>query len=940
MSLKKFFLFFLCLFFVQKNYADVSGPQAVNAPAGRHASITRMSSTDSSGLQPAGLRCEYLRNPLGIDVKHPRFSWAFISKGRNKFQSAYELILSARLSDLQQKKGSDWSTGKMISSQNNQIVYDGKPLQSFSRYYWRIKVYDEKGRTLAWSDVNWFETAMLDNADWKAQWIGDGLMNPAKDEDYYKENRMPLFRKNFSSHNPVKTARLYISGLGYYEAFFNGKKVGNRMLDPGFTKYSKTVLYSVYDVSSLMRSGENTAAIRLGSGWWDPLPLRIFGRIDLRRIQQTGRPCVKAQIRITYANGEVSTIGTDETWQTAPGPVTHNNVYLGEEYDARYEQKNWNRLNPDLAVWKPAKVVDGPSGKLIAQMQPPIRITKEVIPVKITEMGKDTFIVDMGQNFAGVVRIRVSGPSGRKVNLRYGEDLFKDGRLNYMTTVATQIKKGGISGGPGAPVTAWQEDSYILKGMGREVWDPTFTFHGFRYVEITGWPGKPVLADITGLRMNSDLETAGHFSCSNDMFNQLHRNIQWTFLSNVFSVQSDCPGREKMGYGADMVVSANSFQYNYDMSQFYSKSVHDFADEQQADGAITEIAPYTGIADRGYGGDSGPLGWELAFPYLQDQLYDWYGDKEILEKNADALRKQMEFLESKAVDNLFSVDIGDHETLDPKPEAFNAACFYYHHALLAKKFAEILNRKEDSLKYDSLAEKIRDAIIRKYYSPETGTFDNGTESAQLFGLWYGLSPDKSKSIARLKKAFEEKNWHLSTGIFSTKMLFDVLRNNNLNEWAYKIADQKDFPGWGYMIAEGATTLWETWAYPKTSPSQNHPMFGSVDEWFYRSLLGISGIGSGFTRIEVKPQPAGDLRWAKGSYRSIQGDILASWRKGPPGFELSVSVPPNTTANIYIPCALGGKVYERNTAVKVDRYTDGYAVIETGSGNYEFHTNTF
>jgi alpha-L-rhamnosidase len=571
----------------------------------------------------------------------------------------------------------------------------------------------------------------------------------------------------------------------------------------------------------------------------------------------------------------------------------------------------------------------------MSQLQPPVRITREIKPVKITQAGKDSFIVDMGQNFAGVARIRVSGPRGRKISLRYGEGLFANGRLNYMTTVATQIKKGGIRGGAGAPETAWQQDNYILKGEGVEEWHPAFTFHGFRYVEITGWPGTPKLSDITGLRMNSDLETAGTFSCSNEMFNQLHRNIQWTFLSNVFSVQSDCPGREKMGYGADMVVSANAFMYNYDMSRFYTKSVRDFADEQQADGAITEIAPYTGIADRGYGGESGPLGWELAFPYLQEQLYEYYGDKNILKANEAGFRKQMEFLQSVARDNLFSKDIGDHETLDPKPEAFNAACFYYHHALLAGKFAGILGRRKDSLYYDSLAGKIREAILAKYYDAATGAFDNGTESAQLFGLWYGLSPDNARSLAWLKQSFEKKNWHLSTGIFSTKMLFDVLRRNNLNEWAYRIANQRDFPGWGYMIARGATTLWETWAFPETGPSRNHPMFGSVDEWFYRSLAGISALSPGFTEFEIKPQPAGDLTWARGSYRAVQGEISSSWKKDGAGFKLSASVPPNSRALIYIPCAAGAKVHESGKAIVVSRYEKGYAVVETGSGDYSF-----
>jgi alpha-L-rhamnosidase len=512
-----------------------------------------------------------------------------------------------------------------------------------------------------------------------------------------------------------------------------------------------------------------------------------------------------------------------------------------------------------------------------------------------------------------------------------------------MTTVSTQIKKGGLKGGPGAPETAWQEDDYILKGDGEEVWNPRFTFHGYRYVEITGWPGKPTPDDIEGLRMNADLQSNGTFECSNEMFNQLHTIIQWTFLSNVFSVQSDCPGREKMGYGADMVVSANAFQYNYNMANFYSKAVKDFANEQQPDGGITEIAPYTGIADQGYGGESGPIGWELAFPYLQKQLYEFYGDKRIIEKNYDAFIKQIEFLHSKSKNNFFYWGITDHEALDPKPEAFAATAFYYHHVLLAAEFAGILNKKDDSLKYEKLASRIKDAIVRKFLVPNTGRFDNATQSAQIFALWYHLSPEKEKTYDAMIKEFERHNMHLATGIFSTKMMFDVFRENDKNEVAYTIANQRDYPGWGNMIANGATTLWETWAYPEEGPSQNHPMFGSVDEWFFRSLLGINPSAPGFKKIIIKPQPVKDLTWAKGSYNSVHGDIASDWKITNGQFNLHVSIPPNTTATVYIPSKENGEVSEsnkpvqQNTWIKFIGYENGYAVIKIGSGDYDFST---
>ena len=515
----------------------------------------------ASPLKADKLRTEYLVNPLGLDVAQPRLSWTLISGQRAQKQSAYELIVSDNEKDIVAGTGNMWASGKVASSQSLHIKYAGKPLGSFTKYYWRVKVYDANGETLGWSLPASFETAMLRAADWQAKWIGDGKEQFKQDEDFYKDDPMPLLKKNFSATKKVVSARLYISGIGYYEAYINGQKVGDRVLEPGFTTYRKEVLYSTYDVTPLVKTGSNNIGVMLGNGWYNPLPLRLFGRFNLRDVQQTGRPCVKSQLVLQYTDGSTQTIISDDSWLTAPGPVVRNNVYLGEQYDARLENASW--FTTETKGWKKAVPVDGPSGTLTPQMQPPIRITKLVKPLTIYEAGKDTFIVDMGQNFAGAARIKVTGQAGKKVSLRYGEDVFKDGRLNYFTTVAGHIKEiWNLKGGPGSPKTAWQQDGYTLKGGGTETWSPRFTFHGFRYVEITGWPGKPTLNDIEGLRMNSDVAENGSFACSNAMFNQLNEVVKWTFLSNILSVQSDCPGREKMGYGADIVVTTEAYMYN------------------------------------------------------------------------------------------------------------------------------------------------------------------------------------------------------------------------------------------------------------------------------------------------------------------------------------------------------------------------------------------
>ena len=886
-------------------------------------------------LHPNYLTCEYQQNPIGIDVAKPRLSWNFISAERNQSQTAYQIIVSDNEKDNKAAKGNVWQTGKILSADNIHIEYAGNSLQPFTKYYWRVKWYDKNGIASDWSQTAIFETAALQPGDWQAKWIGDGSKQFDRDEDFYNDDAMPLFRKQISITKKIASARLYISGLGYSELYINNKKIGDHLLDPGFTAYSKQALYVTYDVTkSFTKNSINTIGIMLGNGWYNPLPLRLFGKFNLRDVQQTGRPCVKAQVLIKYTDGTRETIATDDSWQTAAGPVLRNNVFLGEVYDARLEKSFTARDG-----WRNAAVTTGPSGVLTAQMQPPVRITKTIKPISLTEVGRDTFIVDMGQNFAGVARIKVSGNTGTRISLRFAEIINADGSINYMTTTAGHIKEvWNLKGGPGAPKTAWQQDEYILKGNGVEVWNPRFTFHAFRYVEITGWPGKPALQDIEGLRMNSDVEQVGNFSCSNDMFNTLHDKIKWTFLSNIFSVQSDCPGREKMGYGADIVATAGAYMHNYNMANFYRKTVQDFANDQQADGAFTEIAPYTGIADRGYGGQSGPLGWQLAFCYLQKKLYHQYGDKRIIEMQYPAFKKQLEFLQANAKQGLYHWDIGDHEAIDPRAEAFSAACFYYHHAVLATEFAGILHKKEDSLQYARLANTIKNNIVIKYLVPATGRFDNATQAAQIFALWYSLSPEKEKTMEVLLQEVERHKGHLSTGIFSTMMLFDILRENDNNELAYSIANKKTFPGWGYMLANDATTLWESWAKPESS-SYNHPMFGSVDEWFYKSLLGINAAEPAYKKIIIKPQP-GELHWAKGDYQSIYGLIKSDWKKDGDIFQLQVSIPPNTTAEIWLPAkenaviTEGGKEISSVNEIRLLRFEKGYAVIAVGSGKYE------
>lgn len=883
------------------------------------------------------LSCEYLTNPLGIGISHPRLSW-MTHCGQNDFrQTAYEILVSDNESLLNQHKGNQWESGKVQSDSSLHIPYNGFALKPFTRYYWKVRIYDTNHQVGEWSKSAWFETAMLTSGDWTARWIGDGQKQFERDEDFYQNDRMPLFRKAFQLKKKLSAARLYICGLGYYEAYINGKRVGDHVLDPGWTAHQKQALYVIYDVTDLFRNGENIAGIALGNGWYNPLPLRLFGRFNIRDHQQTGRPVVKAQIRLTYNDGTTETIHTDESWQTTKGPIIRNNVYLGEKLDARLEVKHWNTPDADLSGWKQAVIEQGPSGKLSPQMQPAVKMKEVLKPIHLWKTRSNTWIFDLGVNFAGTARLRVKGAKGTTVTLRYGENIHADSTLNWWTTTPGHIKSmWNLSGGSGAPADAIQEDCYVLKGGGEEEYMPRFTFHGFRYVEVFNYPGTPSLSDLDGIRLSADLPVNGSFCCSNEMFNKLHEVTKRTFESNVFSVQSDCPGREKMGYGGDMVATAESFIYNYDMSNFYRKTVHDFVNDQTPEGGMTEIAPYTGIADRGIGGESGPLGWQLAFPYLQKQLYDFYGDKEIIEACYPAFVRQMEFIQSKAINGLFHWDIGDHIALDPRAEAFSACAFYYAHAKLLAEFAGITGREADAEKYNKLVNTIRTSIIKKYYIPHTGRIDNATQAAQAMALYYDLTPDRDQSFDQLLSEYARHNGHISTGIFTCKMAFDVLREANRNDIAYQLVNQREYPGWGYMLSKGATTLWESWDYPENGYSQNHPMFGSTEEWFYRSLLGINPGKPGFKEIIIKPQPAGDLTWAKGGYTSVYGQIVSDWKIDGHHYLLYVEIPANTTATIYVKTT-DPTVVKTSAVVKPEKYEDGYAVYRIPSGKYTFES---
>jgi alpha-L-rhamnosidase len=914
---------------------------------------------DDPGLTPNILRCEYRVDPLGIDELHPLFSWTFRADRRNQYQTTYRILVSTDPADLKvassKPRGIIWDSGKVPSTDNIAVAYAGPRLRPFTRYYWKVRTWNRQDIASAWSSTAWFETAFLRDQGpgegWKGEWIGDGQPTPTDDADFYRNHPAPLFRKDFASNKPIRTARLYIAGLGYNEAYLNGTKIGDHVLDPGWTDYSRTVLYNVYDVTTMVHPGLNRLGVILGNGWYNPLPLRLFGAFNFRDILSIGHPAFIARLRLVYTDGTTFSVDTDPSWTTHPSDILTNNIYLGETQDGRLEEKHWAdpppaNDSPADSAWHPVAIALAPAGVLRAQSAPPIRITRLIDPVSIAEVGKDTFVVDFGQNFAGWMQMSLHGQPGQAVSFRYGEILFPDGHVNGLTTVAGHVKKmWNVNGGPGAPATAWQQDGYTCRGDTIEFFRPHFTFHAFRYVEITGLTKAPDLSVLQGERLNSDVQPAGHFTCSNPLYNHIQQNTLFTFLSNQFSVQSDCPGRERQGYGADMVTSCEAYIYNFDMSCQYAKAVSDFADDARPNGGMPECAPYNGISTEGFADGAGPIGWELAFPYLQEQLFRFYGNRRIIENNYAATKKLVAFLQSQAVNDSIGRGIGDHVAIDAKHVPLTSTAFYYHHVRLLTEFATLLGRRADAQHYQKLSARIARSFNQRYLHADAGVYDTAYNAiTQVFPLWYDLVPtaDRGKALTALLDYIRLKRQnHFSTGIFGTKMLYDVLRRFGRDSITCILTGREDYPGYGYMIRQGASTLWETWEKPDQA-SWNHPMFGSISEWFFRSLLGINPAADaeGMDRIVLRPYTGSGLTFANGEYASVRGTIVSDWIRENGQWNWTVALPGNITARLYIPAGSVRQITESGRPVERAglRYVGrdgGSEVFIAGSGTYHF-----
>lgn len=886
-----------------------------------------------SEMSSTRLRCEYRVQPMGIDHPAPRLSWELLSDVRGAKPSAFRILVSTTPENLKNNHGDLWDSGKVASSQSIGILYAGKPLRSGQRCFWKVKVWDSRDQPSDWSATTFWEMGLLDTNDWQAEWIGDGIPQPEKDEDFFKDDPAPLFRKPFKLTAPVKTARLYISALGYYRASLNGEMVGDQHLDPLWTRPDKRVFYSTFDVTKHLTSENNCIGVSLGNGWYNPLPLRMWGRKNLREHLPVGRPQFIAHLQIEYTDGSSESITSDASWKVTQGPILRNNIYLGEKVDARKDVPGWDKSGLDDSDWSTAQTVAAPEGALEALPLPAIKVTKEIRPVSITEPNKDVYIVDMGQNFGGWASFDFDVPAGTEISIRYGELLHEDGTLNPMSSVCGQIKNASKPQYPGAPPVAWQEDNYIARGGG-ENYTPQFTFHAFRYIELTGLPSAPSLDSIVGLRMNSDVEPVGSFSSSNELFNRIQEITEWTFLSNLFGVQSDCPHRERFGYGGDLVTTSDSFMLNYDMSGFYPKATRDWADSALPDGMLTDTAPSVGIQYCG-------VGWAMAHPHLQTQLYRYYADRRIIEEQYAVSKRWFELVRSNTKDHIIRSGLHDHEALESEKSTPMVTPLYCESARMLSQLAGILGKEDEAAEYAQLADDIKKAYLQECVALGTGVTGSGIQSVQSFALFLDMLPENERPLAldHLLKDIEKHDGHLSTGIFGTRYMLDVLSREGEAEVANAMVNKRDFPGWGHMLENGATTLWESLKYSE-GKSHNHPMFGSVSQWFYNWLGGIEPAAEavGFDRIHLQPQFLEGLDWVNCSHRSVYGLIVSNWKRDGDTVELELRVPVNTTAVLDLRAASiteEGHPAEKILGAKKIDAPDGGIKLQLESGSYSF-----
>ncbi|MEU5879945.1 family 78 glycoside hydrolase catalytic domain [Spirillospora sp. NPDC047279] len=895
-----------------------------------------------TALTPYGLTCEMLEEPLGLDERLPRLSWKLRSERRGDAQSAYRITVALSEADLDDGRLL-WDTGRRESGDTLLVAYDGPPLQSSTRYHWRVEVHDAGGERAGRAD-SWFETGLLHADEWRAAWIAaDPRAMPVQDppEDQARSERtrhlLPCahLRRDFTLEGPpLVRARAYVSARGLYELRVNGHRVGDAELAPGWTEYRHRVLYQSYDVGDLLREGANTIGAVLADGWWSG-----FVGFDSRRqaLHYGDAPQLIVQLLLDFADGSRRWVTSDGSWREHPGPIRYADLLMGEYVDARQELPGWDEPGHDDRGWRPVAVAGHDTGVLAASPDRPVRVLDELAARTVERRPDGRFVVDLGQNMVGRVRLTVRGAAaGRRIRLRHAEMLSADGEP-YVDNLRT----------------AEATDVYVAAGRPVEVFEPRFTFHGFRYVEVTGYPGDLRPEDVTGRVLSGDTPWTGEFACSDDLVTRLDSNIRWGQRGNFVSVPTDCPQRdERLGWLADAQVFLPTACRNADVSAFFARWMRDVTDAQHPDGAFPDVVPELCMTREGAPawGDGGVI-----IPWL---LYRLYGDRRVLERSFPAMKRWVDHVHRHNPGLIWRHRVGNHygdwlQVNAETPRDLLATAYFAHSAGLVAETAAVLGAGEDAARYRVLRSAVRDAFIDAFVDPEDGRVDGGTQTGYLLALAFGLLPPHavSAAVGHLAADIEARGHHLTTGFVGVALLCPVLAAHGRADLAYALLHQDTYPSWNHSLHHGATTIWERWDgwtedHGFQSPAMNsfnHYSLGSVGEWLYG---GVAGIGQrpdsvAYSALLLQPTVGGRLTWARARQETARGTVECGWALQDGELRVDVAVPPGISATLVVPTRDPGTVREGGAPVtgrddiRIDDRTEGTLTVRLGGGRHRF-----
>ncbi len=901
----------------------------------------------AQGFRVTDLSCEGRSLPLGIEKAQPRLSWRLVSGQRSVRQVAYQVLVAEDTTALMRHEGSSWNSGKVADARSVNLPYRGKKLGPARTYYWKVRVWNDRGDSSAWSPIHYWQTGLPDKQDWKgAQWIAyevlpDSLVTilptDQQKDKHSGSNVLPLLRKEFRLEKPVRRATLYISGLGHFEAFVNGKKSGDHFLDPGWTKYDQQALYVPLDVTKQLDSGWNAIGVMLGNGFYYVPPVK--GRY--RKLRTAfGYPKMICRLVIEHQDGSKTDIISDPSWKTAAGPIIFSSIFGGEDYDARREQEGWNRSGYNDANWKAAIATSGPP-RLNAQVAAPLKITQWLSARSTTRLKDGSTVYDFGQNTSGIPYLRVRGNRGDTVRIIPAELLKEDGSANQKA-----------SGGP-------YYFDYILKGEGEESFQPRFSYYGFRYLQVKGAQPRsetpsslPVIESISALVTTNSAPVAGSFRSSDTLFDRTASLIRWAITSNMSSVLTDCPHREKLGWLEQVHLMGPSLLYNFDLQPLYEKQMLDMRYSQLENGLVPEIAPE--FVQFEWGGDmfrDSPE-WGSAAVLVPWMLYQWYGDSSVLREHYPMMKRYTDYLSAKAKAGgwILRQGLGDWYDLGPKAPGVaqlttmgvTGTAIFYHDLEVMSAVARLLGRKEEAQDYRKLAGEVKRAFNDSFYQVRTKQYATGSQTANAMAVYMGLAPQQHRAAIVAHIARDVRAKGLTAGDIGYHYLLAVLHEAGRDEVIYEMNRRSDIPGYGMQLAKGATALTESWAALPTN-SNNHFMLGHLMEWFYRGLAGIAqGEGSiGWKTIRIRPRMVGDVASAAASYDSPYGRIVSEWKRSNDGFELYVEVPANSSAQVYLPIRKHTRVFESgkplvaSSDIRIRSAGGGEMKLRIGSGQYRF-----